>query len=73
MSGSPIEALKIGAQLIGEKYYELEPNQRPFEKFYTITYNSCTTSFCEDSYAAYNNKIKNIRAGGGTNFMNVFK
>ena len=31
MSGAPIEALKIGAELIGEKYYNAE--QRPFEKF----------------------------------------
>ena len=37
MKGDPIEALKVGAQLIGEKYYSAE--QRPFEKFYTILYN----------------------------------
>ena len=29
MSGAPIEALKIGANLIGEKYYNAE--ERPFE------------------------------------------
>ena len=38
MSGSPLEALKVGAQLIGEKYYG--GDHRPFEQFHTIIYNS---------------------------------
>ena len=38
MSGSPIQALKVGAQLIGEKYYNAE--QRPFDQFHTMIYNN---------------------------------
>ena len=38
MSGAPIRALKVGAQLIGEKYYSAE--ERPFEQFITMTYNN---------------------------------
>ena len=38
MSGAPIQALKVGAQLIGEKYYNAE--QRPFDQFHTMIYNS---------------------------------
>ena len=34
MSGAPMTALKIGAQLIGEKYYDAE--ERPFEQFHTF-------------------------------------
>ena len=38
MSGAPINALKLGAEIIGETYYKAE--QRPFEQFHTMTYNS---------------------------------
>ena len=38
MSGSPIEALKLGAKIIGEKYYDAE--ERPFEQFHIYLYNS---------------------------------
>ena len=38
MSGAPIQALKVGAQLIGEKYYNAE--QRPFDQFHTMIYNN---------------------------------
>jgi len=41
MSGEPLTALKIGAKIIGEKYYRAE--QRPFEQFYTLTYASEAT------------------------------
>ena len=36
MMGQPIEALKHGAQLIGEKYFE--GDERPFEHFHTYLY-----------------------------------
>lgn len=72
MSGAPIEALKLGAKFIGEKYYENEPNQRPFEEFITMDYNSSVTTFSESNLVDYTRKIDNLRAGGGTNFMNVF-
>ena len=71
MSGAPIEALKLGAQLIGQKYYEAE--QPPFEQFWTCTYNNNATFFKEKNVADYDRKIASIKAGGGTNFMNVFK
>ena len=70
MSGSPIEALKIGAQLIGEKFYNSEA--RPFEQFHTMIYNNNVTTFSEPNLEAYTNRVKNIYATGGTNFMNVF-
>lgn len=38
MSGSPINALKIGAELIGERYYAAE--EKPFERFITYLYES---------------------------------
>ena len=38
MGGSPIEALKIGAKIIGEKYFDAE--ERPFEEFHTYCYNN---------------------------------
>ena len=38
MSGAPIDALKVGALLIGEKYYNAE--QRPFDQFHTMIYNN---------------------------------
>ena len=40
--GQPIEALKHGAQLIGEKYFE--GDERPFEHFHTYLYRThCDT------------------------------
>ena len=71
MSGAPIDALKIGAQLIGDKYYGSE--EKPFEQFHTFLYNSQAKGFCETSIESYKNKISSIRAGGGTDFMPVFK
>ena len=71
MSGSPIEALKLGAQMIGQKL--LEPEERPFEQFHTFVYNNRANGFLAKDYPQYNSQIQNIRAGGGTNFMEVFK
>ena len=70
MSGSPIEALKEGAILIGRRYYEAE--QRPFEEFITMEYNSNCTDFAAANFDDYERRIRQLRAGGGTNFMNVF-
>jgi uncharacterized protein with von Willebrand factor type A (vWA) domain len=71
MSGSPIEALKLGAKLIGDKYFDAE--ERPFEQFHTYLYNNeCETLNFNDK-ASFNARISNIRAGGGTNFMSVFQ
>ena len=70
MSGSPTTALKMGAQLIGDKYYGAE--QRPFEQFFTILYNHTIDVSQSENHEQYKQKIESIRAGGGTNFMNVF-
>ena len=43
MAGAPINALKLGAKLIGEKYYDAE--ERPFEQFHTLLYNSDCEEF----------------------------
>ena len=71
MAGAPIEALRIGAQLIGERYYGAEP--RPFEQFHTFTYNENAVGFQEETKAGYENRLRNIRAGAGTNFMSAFR
>ena len=55
MSGAPIEALKVGAQLIGEKYYNAE--QRPFEQFHTMVYNNACTVYSEPNLDAYTGRI----------------
>lgn len=71
MSGSPIEALKLGALAIGKEYYEAE--SRPFEKFITMDYNSsCKVLEC-DTHERYKTEIDRIRAGGGTYFNKVFE
>ena len=71
MSGAPIEALKLGSNIIGDKYYNAEV--RPFEKFITMTYNSYVDSFECGDFHSYKQMINEIRAGGGTNFMFVFE
>ena len=71
MSGAPMTALKEGSKLIGEKYWNAE--EHPFEKFYTIDYNSQATMFECDSLQNYHDKIDKLRAGGGTNFFRVFQ
>ena len=43
MAGAPINALKLGAKLIGEKYYDAEA--RPFEQFHTFLYNNHCEEF----------------------------
>lgn len=43
MSGAPINALKMGAQLIGDKYFESE--QPPFEQLHVYTYNNSASGF----------------------------
>lgn len=55
MSGAPIEALKVGSQLIGERYYNAE--QRPFEQFHTLIYNNKVESFSAVSLPDYTGKI----------------
>ena len=47
MSGAPIEALKVGAALIGEKYYNAE--ERPFDQFHTMIYNNNVACFQEET------------------------
>ena len=71
MAGAPIDALRIGAQLIGERFYGAEP--RPFEQFHTFTYNENAVGFQEDTKAGYEQRLRNIRAGAGTNFMSAFR
>ena len=70
MSGAPTVALKLGAKMIGKKYFEAQ--DRPFEKFTTILYNNKVDTFDASSLEDYENRIDQIWAGGGTNFMNVF-
>lgn len=43
MAGAPLKALKMGAQLIGEKYFEAE--EKPFEAFHTFLYSDKCKSF----------------------------
>ena len=71
MSGAPIEALRIGATLIGQRFFEAD--QRPFEQFITMEYNSDVTTYRADNFEEYKGQINGLRAGGGTNFMNVFE
>lgn len=55
MSGAPIEALKIGAKLIGDKYYDAE--DRPFEEFYTFNYNNYCEVSMHNEKSAYESEI----------------
>ena len=50
-----MDALKIGAQLIGEKYYGAE--ERPFQKFQTYIYNSDCSGFAPEELNEYEGKI----------------
>ena len=60
MCGKPIEALKHGAQLIGEKYFE--GDERPFERFYTYLYRTHddTPEFEVTNKESYKNRIDKI-------------
>ena len=58
MRGAPIEALKVGAQLIGEKYYNSE--QRPFDHFYTMVYNNKCTGYKMETLEEYKEFINSI-------------
>ena len=39
--------LRMGAKLIGDKYYSSE--QKPFEKFYTVLYNHTVEAFLPEA------------------------
>ena len=64
--GEPITALKHGAQLIGEKYFE--GDERPFEHFHTYLYRSQhdTPEFEVTDKESYRQRIDAVQAGGGT-------
>ena len=70
MKGEPVKALKEGANLIGEKYFNAES---PPGKFTTILYNNEVGAFDATNLAEYWGMIGRIETSGGTNFMNVFK
>ena len=66
MYGEPIEALKLGAQLIGNKYFEGE--ERPFEYFFTYLYRTHwdTSEFEVTTKASYKKRIDQVEAYSGT-------
>ena len=70
MSGAPTTALKMGAKLIGQKFFSSDV--RPFNRFQTILYNDQVRAFDAANLQDYEGRVDEIRAGGGTNFMNVF-
>jgi hypothetical protein len=71
MSGGPERALKVGALELGQTI--LGQEQKPFEHFITLAYDSGFTSNPGTDLNNYQSYINNIRAGGGTTFSNVFR
>ena len=70
MYGQPMDALKKGAQLMGDKYFASE--EPPFEKFITILHDHEIQTFEAESHEQYKARIARTDARGGNNFMNVF-
>ena len=70
MAGAPINALKLGAKEIGERYFAEE--KPPYERMTVLLYNNRIEQFEAQRKDQFLGKCSQIRAGGGTNMMNVF-
>jgi len=73
MNGRPMESVKIGCSTLGESLLGDDESERPFEHFITMVYNTYVNDQKHESLNSYNNYVKDIRAGGTTNFVRVFE
>ena len=55
MYGQPMQALKVGAQLIGDKYFGAE--EKPFDKFITILHDHNIEAFESANHEEYKHRI----------------
>lgn len=69
MSGTPYEAVKLGASKICET---ILGNDQPFERFITYFYESSVHTYESKNKDAYVKEIKKSHVRGGTNFCKVF-
>jgi hypothetical protein len=75
MGGAPMTALHQGAIQIGTTILSVEPEEhRPFQKLITMPYDANVNGeFTATDLKSYEDKIKTIKASGGTNFKAVFQ
>ena len=71
MAGAPLRNLQAGALQIGERFFKGE--KRPFERFYTLDYDSQMKETLAENHEQYKEAISQLKAGGQTNFMIVFQ
>ena len=69
MSGTPYNALKEGSILVAKSVFE----NKEFEHFVTLFYDSNATAMVADSYEEYERKMRATNAGGGTCFFTCFE
>ena len=68
MAGKPFEALKQGASIVGKSIFEANE----FQTFATCFYDDKATTEAHNNAAKYQEMVTWSRAGGSTNFVNVF-
>jgi uncharacterized protein YegL len=68
MSGSPFNALKVGAQTVAEKAF----STNAFKEFLTIFYDNNIHVLKTETLQDYNTQIEKVNASGRTNFVSVF-
>jgi hypothetical protein len=72
MSGRPMESVKIGSLQLGDSLLGGERDERPFENFITLVYNTKVEEKNHKNIQDYKNYIDTVRAGNATNFVNLF-
>ena len=72
MYGRPMESLKFGCQQLGERYFSAD--EKAFDQFVTLTHHhSIEREFTSTNLKDYQDKINDLEAGGGNNFLVAFE